>query len=193
MDLLMKIKKSYDQSQDIHSPGYHAPKKATEWRNAERWLKEFLGNDETEIAWKLKLQGKMVNEDFVGELLVSFATFYLNRQAVRCGKASQASQVKAIVMVVLQILRKKKDDFPSGQSLSYHTFGSLLLHSHNFSKFWDGQKNVVNPTVGVNPAYPRDRAKLGDGCSPSPSGLALRAFIHTAPFAASKVHSFDTW
>jgi hypothetical protein len=193
--VLMRCKKSYDKSQDIHSRDYHSPKKATAWRNAVSWLRLFLGSDNTEAAWRLKLEGKIDNDDFLGELLVLFAEYYRDNQLQRVGKKPQVSapQVKAIVMLVLQILRTKKIDFPSGQTLHYHTFDGLLLHSESFCQFWDQQRNLVNPKIGTNPAYPRDRAKLGEACSPFPSGLALCAFIHTAPFAATKVHSLNTW
>jgi hypothetical protein len=95
----MKCKQFVDQSQDIHS--------RDTWKDAESWLEKCLGGDDTEVAWKLKLQDKIVNADFLGEMLVGFANFHADHQ-VQVRKTPRAWQVKAIVMEVLQILRKKR-------------------------------------------------------------------------------------
>jgi hypothetical protein len=70
--------------------------------------------------------------------------------------------------------------------LPYHTFAGLLLHSHNFCNFWDEQNK---------PAYPRDRAKPGEACTPFPSGLAQRTFDRPESdgFPPNKKQKCDAW
>jgi hypothetical protein len=192
MDIFMACKKSHDAKHDKENPQYKSRRKIAQTRREKTLVDEFL-NNENEDIWREKLKGKIVNGDFMGQLVLEFAQFYIQRYYAQNHTTPQASNVYDQVRTGLQLLRSHKS-IPTGRTnTKYLVFGDLFAKSENFRKFWSVYKLETKTRNSITPAYTQDLAILGAACSPFPAELALHAFILMAPLAVSITHSLETW
>jgi hypothetical protein len=192
MKLLMVCKKSHDAKHDKESPQYKTKRQIAESKRQEAMLTEFL-NGKDEAAWREELKGEIVNDDFMGQLLLEFALFYIKRHQAKYQKKPLAPNVTDYVRVVLRLLRSNKSIPTGGRNTTYLHFQDLLEKSENFRKFWNSYQHNVKTGKSATPAFTQDLLMLGAACSPFPSELALRAFLYVAPLAADMTRSLQTW